>query len=73
MMVLFGLEPIKGISIFKNEKLETLFLESVFKQEAPINCFYKDSKGLIWVGGQNGLCSMKKNGKSYQLLITNFL
>jgi ligand-binding sensor domain-containing protein len=63
--VWFGTD--KGISVFKNEKVETLFLESVFKQKAPINCFYKDSKGLIWVGGQNGLCSIKKNGASYQI------
>ncbi|MBI3518273.1 MAG: histidine kinase [Bacteroidetes bacterium] len=55
----------KGISVFKNDKIETLTYGQSFKQEAPINCFYKDSKGLIWVGGQNGLCSMKKTGNSY--------
>jgi ligand-binding sensor domain-containing protein len=55
----------KGISILKNEKIENLSLSNLFKQEAPINCFYKDSKGLIWVGGQNGLCSMKKSGNSF--------
>lgn len=55
----------KGISVLKNEKIENLSFGSSFKLEAPINCFYKDSKGLIWVGGQNGLCSMKKNGAQY--------
>ncbi len=55
----------KGISVFKNDKIENLSFGSVFKLEAPINCFYKDSKGIIWVGGQNGLCSMKKNGAQY--------
>ena len=55
----------KGISVLKNEKIENLTFGKSFKQQTPINCFYKDSKNLIWVGGQNGLCSMKKNGKSY--------
>lgn len=55
----------KGISVFKNDKIENLSFGSIFKLEAPINCFYKDSKGFIWVGGQNGLCSMKKNGTQY--------
>lgn len=55
----------KGISVFKNEKIESLFSSSNFKQETPINCFYKDSKNVIWVGGQNGLCSAKKSGSSY--------
>jgi len=61
--VWFGTE--KGISILKNEKVENLSFSSSFKQQAPINCFYKDSKNVIWVGGQNGLCAMKKNGNSY--------
>ncbi len=57
----------KGISVFKNEKIETLFSNSNFKQETPINCFYKDSRNVIWVGGQNGLCSIKKNGNAYTI------
>jgi ligand-binding sensor domain-containing protein len=57
----------KGISVLKNEKIENLSFGSSFKLKAPINCFYKDSKGLIWVGGQNGLCSMKKNGTHYTI------
>jgi ligand-binding sensor domain-containing protein len=58
--VWFGTD--KGISILKNEKFDNLSYGSLFRQQAPINCFFKDSKGLIWVGGQNGLCSIKKNG-----------
>lgn len=61
--VWFGTD--KGISILKNDNIENISLGPLFKQEAPINCFFKDSKGFIWVGGQNGLCSMKKNGSSY--------
>lgn len=57
----------KGISVFKNEKIETLFHASNFKQESPINCFYKDKKNSVWVGGQNGLCAIKKNGKTYSI------
>ncbi|MBP8033078.1 MAG: histidine kinase [Bacteroidia bacterium] len=67
--VWFGTD--KGISILKNEKIENLSYGPLFKQEAPINCFFKDSKGLIWVGGQNGLCSMKKNGNSYAITYYN--
>lgn len=61
--VWFGTD--KGISILKNDKLESISFGNTFKQEAPINCFYIDSKNIIWVGGQNGLCSMKKNGNAY--------
>ena len=63
--VWFGTD--KGISILKNEVFENFSFGSLFKLEAPINCFFKDSKGLIWVGGQNGLCSMKKNGNSFAI------
>lgn len=55
----------KGISVLKNEKFKNLTFGKSFKQEMPINCFFKDSKNTIWVGGQNGLCSMKKNGNTY--------
>lgn len=58
----------KGISVLKNDKIENLKFGSSFKQEVPINCFYKDSKNTIWVGGQNGLCSMTKNGKTYNII-----
>lgn len=61
--VWFGTD--KGISVLKNDKLESISYGNTFKQEAPINCFYIDSKNIIWVGGQNGLCSMKKNGNTY--------
>lgn len=57
----------KGISVFKNETIKTLSFSKTFKQKAPINCFYRDSKNIIWVGGQNGLCSMKKNGNTYTM------
>lgn len=55
----------KGISIFKNETITSFPFGKQFMQEAPINCLYRDSKQVIWIGGQNGLCSMKKNGQSY--------
>jgi ligand-binding sensor domain-containing protein len=63
--VWFGGE--KGISIYRNEVIQNLPFGSSFKLEVPVNCFYKDSKGFIWVGGQNGVCSMKKNGSSYAI------
>jgi ligand-binding sensor domain-containing protein len=52
----------KGISVFKNESIQNAPFGKSFKQEAPINCFYRDSKNVVWIGGQNGVCSMKKNG-----------
>ncbi|MES2762889.1 MAG: two-component regulator propeller domain-containing protein [Bacteroidota bacterium] len=61
--VWFGGE--KGISVYKNEVIQNSPFNSSLKLQAPINCFYRDSKDLIWVGGQNGVCSMKKNGNSY--------
>ena len=62
--VWFGTD--KGISIFKNESFQNLPSGTNFKLEAPINCFYKDSKNTIWIGGQNGLCAMKKKGNLYE-------
>jgi ligand-binding sensor domain-containing protein len=60
----FGTE--KGISVLKNESVYHMMSGTNFKQEAPINCFYKDSKQTIWIGGKNGLCSMKKKGIAYE-------
>lgn len=50
----------KGISMLKNERFEHLTTGSQFMQKAPINCFYKDSKQRIWIGGKNGLTCMEK-------------
>lgn len=54
-----------GISKFKNEKFENLAYGAIFKQQAPINCFFKDKQNNIWVGGRNGLCCMKKHNSNY--------
>lgn len=54
-----------GISKFKNEKFENLIYGANFKQQAPINCFFKDKQNNIWVGGRNGLCCMKKYKSNY--------
>ncbi len=56
----------KGISVLKNETFHNIISGINFKQQAPINCFYKDTKNTIWIGGKNGLCSMKKKGASYE-------
>ncbi len=49
----------KGISILKNDK----FSEYPLKLDAPISCFFKDSKQQIWIGSLNGVCCLtKKNG-----------
>jgi ligand-binding sensor domain-containing protein len=55
----------KGISVYRNEKIEKLNLGESYKLQNPVNCFYKDSKGLIWIGGQNACCSVKKSGSGY--------
>ncbi len=54
-----------GISKFKNEQFENLAYGAIFKQQAPINCFFKDKNNNIWVGGKNGLCCMKKHHSNY--------
>lgn len=56
----------KGISMFRNEKFYNLEPGDGFKQQAPINCFYKDSKNTIWVGGKNGVTAMRKKGNTYE-------
>ncbi|MBS1635013.1 MAG: histidine kinase [Bacteroidetes bacterium] len=61
----FGTE--KGISKLKNDRFENLSRSASFIQQAPINCFYRDSKSHIWVGGRNGLCCMEKTGNSYNV------
>lgn len=63
--VWFGTD--KGICVYKNEIINTLSINSSFKLDGPINCFYRDNKNIIWVGGQNGLCSMKKNGNGFTI------
>lgn len=55
----------KGISILKNDRFEHLTTGSRFMQKPPINCFYKDSKQRIWIGGKNGVTSMEKIGGKY--------
>jgi ligand-binding sensor domain-containing protein len=57
----------KGISVYKNESIQNSPFGQSFKLQAPVNCFYRDSKDLIWVGGQNSVCSMKKIGNSYAI------
>ncbi len=49
-----------GISKLKNGKFENLVRGASFNLEPPISAFFEDSKGNIWVGGLNGLCSLKK-------------
>ncbi|MDF2447699.1 MAG: hypothetical protein K0R26_203 [Bacteroidota bacterium] len=62
--VWFGTD--KGVSIFKNEKFTALSSGNrKLEPDGPINCFYRDSKNSIWIGGQNGLCVLKKNNVGY--------
>lgn len=56
----------EGISVLRNEAFYHIGQSSDFKQEAPINCFYKDSKNTIWVGGRNGVTAMRKKGATYE-------
>lgn len=62
--VWFGTD--KGISILRNDRFYNIESGNNFKQQAPINCFYRDSQNTIWVGGKNGICSMKKKGSNYE-------
>jgi len=60
--VWFGTD--KGLSILKNESFKSIASKE-FKQEAPINALYLDSKHNIWIAGRNGVTCMKKNGSQY--------
>lgn len=55
----------KGISILKGDRFEHLTQGTSFMQKPPINCFYRDSKDRIWIGGKNGITCMEKIGKKY--------
>lgn len=55
----------KGISVLRNDRLQTL--ENIgFKPGSPVNCFYKDSRHTIWIGGLNGIAALRKKGSSYE-------
>lgn len=57
----------KGISVLKDERFQELKISNPpFKQFAPINCFYRDKKNNIWIGGKNGITVLKKKGTSYE-------
>jgi hypothetical protein len=57
-----------GISVFKNEKVRNTFSESVFKQQAPINCLYKDSKNAYLGLEDKTVCVLsRKTGTSIQI------
>lgn len=55
----------KGISTFNDGLFENIMNELPVTQRTSINCFYKDSKGQVWAGGKNAICSIKKTGGHY--------
>ena len=55
----------RGISKFNNGKFDNLSYENNFKLKVHINCLFKDSKGNIWAGGQNGLYRFTKQNQNY--------
>lgn len=54
-----------GISKYSNGKFENVTRGLSFNLEPPISMIFEDSKGNIWCGGLNGLCSMKKINGTY--------
>ncbi|MCC6182628.1 MAG: histidine kinase [Bacteroidia bacterium] len=61
--VWFGGEA--GISVFKNESISPLHIGVDFKKTSPVNCFYRDSQGIIWVGAYNKVYALKPVNGSY--------
>lgn len=62
----FGTE--RGISIFKNGKFENVDTEREMNIIPPINSFYKDSKGILWIGAHNGISSIEKKNNRFHVL-----
>ena len=55
----------RGISKFNNGTFANLSYENNFKLDVHINCLFKDSKGNIWAGCQNGLYKLAKQNHYY--------
>lgn len=56
----------QGISTMRNNRFENVMNENEATQQTSIHCFYKDSKGVVWVGGRNVVCSVKKKNGFYK-------
>lgn len=61
--ILFGTD--KGIVVFNNGKFKSLMPEKEFPIKGQISGIYKDSKKIIWTGGQNEVAAIKKNNGLY--------
>jgi ligand-binding sensor domain-containing protein len=54
-----------GISVYKNDQITKLNIGNDDLAKATINTFYKDRKGIIWVGVKNGVFSIKRDSYNY--------
>jgi len=55
-----------GISVFRNNRFEKINSSLQLKVKGVLTVQYKDSKGLLWVGGQNGAEAIQKQNGIYK-------
>jgi ligand-binding sensor domain-containing protein len=54
-----------GISWYKNGTFRNFTPAQGFQISGPLAVAYKDSKGIVWVGGKNGMAAFKKTNGVY--------
>lgn len=62
----FGTE--RGISILKDGKIENVDTERDLNITPPVNSFYRDSKGILWVAAHNSISSLEKKNNRFHVL-----
>lgn len=55
-----------GISIFRNNHFEKFSGSASIKVKGTLSVQYLDSKGTLWIGGQNGAEAIKKENGTYK-------
>ncbi|HRD37836.1 MAG TPA: two-component regulator propeller domain-containing protein, partial [Bacteroidia bacterium] len=55
-----------GISVFRNNRFEKINSSLQLKVKGVLTVQYKDSKGSLWVGGQNGAEAIQKQNGIYK-------
>lgn len=55
-----------GVSVFKNNHFEKLNSSIQLKVKGALTVQYTDSKGTLWIGGQNGAEAIKKENGTYK-------
>lgn len=54
-----------GISWYRNGVFRNFTKAQGFEIKGPLTVIYRDSKGLVWVGGKDGVAAFKRSGSTY--------